>query len=92
MVDPKLHDFLKENDTGLYQRIGQQVIAYVHIYFCDLSDFVEIVGQNWFDEGGREVQMFDKTICVELSGLLDISDYKNCFDDYEYYFKESQEG
>jgi hypothetical protein len=95
MVDADLYDFLKVNETGLFkEKKSQEVRAYVHIDFIDLDKFVKIVGTGRFDEGGIEVRMFDKTICVELNEIfeddgLDISDYKNCFGEYDEYFKAS---
>jgi len=85
-VNAKLYDFLLKNDTGLYQS-GENIIPFVHIDFCDLAEFVEIVGIYQFEEGGIEVQMFDSTICIELTDIIEseghyLSDYKSCFDVY----------
>lgn len=93
-VIPELYDFLKDNETGLYNDIRcGEVIGYVHVNFYDLNDFVKIVGEGSFDEGGLEVQMFDNTICIEVNDIIErygqeLEDYKNCFnkDDWEEYF------
>lgn len=83
-----LYDFLKENETGLYKE-DNEIVTYVHISFYDLQDFVKIVGEDTFDEGGIEVRMFDNTICVDLNDIFEsfghgISNYKNCFNEYDY--------
>ena len=83
-VNVDLYEFMKENETGLFKR-NNDVIAYVHIYFFNLDDFVKIVGEDWFDEGGREVQMFNNTICIELNDVIEgdghkLSSYEGCFD------------
>jgi hypothetical protein len=95
MVDANLYDFLKANETGLFkEKKSQEIRAYVHVDFVDLDKFVKIVGIDHFVEGGIEVIMLDTSICIELNEIfecdgLDISDYKNCFGEYDEYFKES---
>ena len=82
-VNSKLYDFLLKNETGLYQD-KENVIPFVHIDFCDLAEFVEIVGSYHFDEGGTDVQMFENTVCIDLDYIIEseghyLSDYKSCF-------------
>jgi len=101
-VDPDLYEFLQNHETGMcLERHG--IVAYVHIEFYDLKDFVDIVESYPFDEGGLDVKMFEDTICIELNDIFEmegncILDYKNCFskDDIEYYkealLKEKGEG
>lgn len=92
-VIAELYDFLKENETGLYKNYKtDEVIGYVHISFYDLKNFVDIVGEDEFVEGGINVQMFNNSICVEINDIIEgygheLSDYKNCFDesDWDYY-------
>ena len=85
-VNPELYDFLKENKTGLYSEWRlQEVKAYVHIHFDDLSDFVKIVGRGRFDECGDDVIMFAETICIEINDIINgfdhsLLDYQDCFD------------
>lgn len=96
-VDANLYEVLKENETGLHMR-GRDVIAYVHLSFYDLKDFVEAVGEYCFDEGGLVVHMFLDSICVELNEIIEgkghnISSYIKCFDEdtWSYYVKEIKE-
>jgi hypothetical protein len=92
VVNPELYDFLKDHETGLYTREfhkNKTVFAYVHIPFYALSDFAEIIGGYYFDEGGMEARMFRDTICVEINDIIDgkghrLSAYKNCFDEYDW--------
>ncbi len=94
IVDADLYDFLKANETGLFRR-KEEVIAYVHVDFADLSDFVKIVGTNRFSEGGMEVVLMCDTVCVELNDIIEgygheLSDYRNCFGEWnEYFAKET---
>ncbi|WP_163583296.1 hypothetical protein [Gracilibacillus saliphilus] len=86
-VNAELYDFLKENETGM-MRNENGVIAYVHIPFFKLDDFVEIVGVCQFDEGGIEVQLFDTTVCVDLNDIIEneghsVISYENCFEESE---------
>lgn len=83
-----LYDFLKENETGLY-RNQDGIIAYVHINFCSLDDFVKIAGYGCFDEGGMDAKLFSNTIYVEINDLIegyghDLSSYKNCFEEHDW--------
>jgi hypothetical protein len=86
-VNPELYDFLKENETGLYTdwRL-QETIAYVHIHFSNLADFVRIIGNNsYFNDGGIQVLMFSNTICIEINDIIggldhSLCNYKDCFD------------
>ena len=83
-VNPDLYDFLKEADTGTYEENGK-TMAFVHIPFWQLDDFVKIVGTYYFEEGGMDVKMFDNTICIDLDRILyghdqSYEDYKNCFE------------
>jgi hypothetical protein len=83
-VDANLYEFLKENETGMHSQ-GEQVIVYVHIPFYNLKEFVEIVGDGAFDEGGLESHFFRESVCVELNDIIEndghnISSYKKCFD------------
>jgi len=87
IVNPELYDFLKENETGLCTDWKlQEVVAYVHIHFSDLSDFVRIIGNSsYFDDGGIEVLMFSNTICIEINDIIggldhSLLDYKDCFE------------
>lgn len=93
-VDADLYEFLKENETGMFRK-GDTVIAYVHVYFFRLDDFVKIVGDHWFDEGGYDAQLFRDTICIDLNDIIEgqghnLISYKNCFEesDIECYEKE----
>lgn len=96
-VNPDLYEFLKENETGLYTQEfhkDKTVYAYVHIDFCDLSSFVEIIGEYHF-EGGIKVHMLKETIAVELNDIIEsegdyLSDYKNCFDEDDWKHYEDQ--
>ena len=93
-VNPDLYDFLKEDETGLYassKEGDREIIAYVHIDFDDLKEFIEIVGANCFN-CGLDVQMFETTICIELNSIIEregdsLIDYEKCFpkNDWEAY-------
>lgn len=102
-VNADLYDFLKEHETSLYTTDYQKnkiVFAIVFVDFRDLSDFVEIVGDHHFEEGGMDVTMRSEYICVELNDIIEgdghyISNYRNCFDDdtwnlYEEKIKEME--
>jgi len=83
-VNADLYEFLKETacETGLfYDYKYKEVKSYVHIYFRNLKEFVEIVGIYHFDEGGLDVKMFEDSIVVELDDIFEDED--NCILDYK---------
>ena len=94
-VDANLYEFLRENETGVTKdECG--LVFYVHVRFYELADFVKIIGEHHFEEGGMGVLMFDETICIDLNDIIEgaghkITSYKRCFDDalrpYEEEFK-----
>lgn len=82
-INKALHDFLQENETGVYSKKGE-LIAFVHVHFCDLEEFTEMLGYHNFDEGGMEVTLCYQTVVVELNDIFEgyghtILDYKDCF-------------
>jgi hypothetical protein len=96
-VDADLYEFLKENETGLYRSHEgrKEIVAFVHVNFGSLDEFVEIIGNHWFEEGGLDVQMFRDSICVELNDIFEgfghgLLDYEKCFDEstWQEYRKE----
>lgn len=93
-VDVKLFDFLKENKTGMFRR-DREVIAYVHVDFFKLDEFIEVVGEHWFDEGGIEdCVLFRDSVCVELNDIIEsqghsLLAYQNCFSDSDIHTFES---
>jgi len=93
-VNAELFVFLMNNETGLYGKGDKEVIAYVHIDFSDLREFIEIVGEYYFAEGGMEVTLLSSTVAVDLNEIIEndghyLSAYKKCFDedDWEHYEK-----
>jgi hypothetical protein len=85
-VTANLYEFLKENETGIY-REKERLVAYVHIDFYDLKEFVGIIGDAHFDEGGIDAKMFNNTICIDINDIIEgegqyLSAYAKCFDDY----------
>jgi hypothetical protein len=97
-VNSDLFVFLMNHETGLYSTDfdkNKTVFAYVHIEFSDLSDFIEIVGQDYFVEGGMDVQLFANTVVVEINDYIEgfgqyLSAYKKCFSEHTWKDYESQ--
>jgi hypothetical protein len=89
-VNPDLYDFLKEYETGLYiSKKSIYVTAYVHIPFYALEDFIKVVGEYHFEEGGIDVKIMTNTICIDLNDIIesldqDLKDYKNCFNESDW--------
>lgn len=91
-VDPDLYDFLKNNETGLYT-CNNEVVAYVCIDFRDIQTFINIIGADFFSEGGIDCKTHDGYISIELNEFIEdglgqkLSSYKNCFgvDDWKEY-------
>lgn len=91
-VDANLYDFLKEHETSLYTQAfkkNKTVFAIVFVDFCDLKNFVEVVGSYPFEEKGLKVVMKEDYICIPLNDIIEgfghsLSNYKNCFSDHEW--------
>lgn len=96
-VHADLYDFLQENETGLYVK-DNELIAYVHVHFSNLDEFVGIIGSYPFDEGGLEVRMFERTLAIDLNGIIEADGhellaYRKCFneEDVTYYMEQLKE-
>jgi hypothetical protein len=91
-VDIDLYDFLKNNETGLYI-CNNELVVYICIDFRDVQTFINIIGANFFSEGGFDCKIHDGYISIELNEIIEewygqnLSSYKNCFgvDDWEEY-------
>ena len=85
-VDARLYEIMKENETGLHMDRNRNVVAYIHLSFYDIKEFVDCVGSGHFDEGGLEVRLFKDSLCVEINDIIEsnghnLSSYKKCFDE-----------
>ena len=83
-VNPDLYDFLKESETGTYEK-NDETIVFVRVPFWKLEDFVKIVGEYYFSESGADVRMFGNDIVIELNDIFaglnqGYEDYKNCLE------------
>src|SRR5690606_1844099 len=91
-VNAVLYDFLLEHEVQFYTQNFEKnktVHMIVFIPFYDLQEFVEIVGEYHFEEGGIEVNMKSDYIVVELNDIIEsnnhyLSSYKSCVDDWEW--------
>src|SRR5690625_3379404 len=95
-VDANLYEFLRANETGI-TKDDYGLVFYVHVPFYQLDEFVEVIGEHHFEEGGMNVLMFDDTLCIDLNDIIEgaghkITSYKKCFEDvlrpYEEEYKE----
>lgn len=86
-VNAELYDLLKKNETGLYTQDfhkNKTVFAYVHIDFRDVDELVEVMGSDYWSEGGVEARIMPMSVCVEVNDMIEhfghsLSDYKRCF-------------
>jgi len=94
-VDANLYEFLRANETGI-TKDNYGLVFYVYVTFYQLDEFVEVIGEHHFEEGGMNVLMFDDTLCIDLKDIIEgaghkITSYKKCFEDvlrpYEEEFK-----
>lgn len=84
-VEADLYEFLQNNETTIYKEDNEIIIA-VFVDFRDLEDFANMVGPDYFDDGGLEVIMKDSYLCIPVSDYINycghkISSYRNCFED-----------
>lgn len=90
-VNPDLYEFLRNNETGMYER-DNEIRFYVHVDHFDVREFVEMIGSGYLDDGGVEVQLLQSSIAVEINEIIEgechyFSSYKKCFpeDDWNQY-------
>ncbi|OAB36999.1 hypothetical protein PMSD_09995 [Paenibacillus macquariensis subsp. defensor] len=101
-VNAELYEFLRERETSLYTKDFERnktVFAYVRVDFTDIAEFIEVVGEDWFSEGGMEVVLCTGDVCIEVNDIIeshghDLSSYKKCFENewenYEDRIKEME--
>ncbi|TCI99952.1 hypothetical protein [Cytobacillus praedii] len=44
---------------------------YIWIRFYDLREFTDLIGCDWFDEGGEDVSLQYDCICMDLVDICD---------------------
>lgn len=83
MDEKKLYHFFKTHETGIRKKNGE-VEAWVHIYFYEVEEFADIIGENVLCEGYVKATIMSNTIAVELIDSVlwngEIEEYKDCFD------------
>ncbi|MBP2638875.1 MAG: hypothetical protein H6Q72_4782 [Firmicutes bacterium] len=94
-VDADLYEFLRNHECQLYRNKHEEIIAWVVVPFSDLDNLAKILGYGAFDDGGIEVHMMSGYIALELNEIFEsygnsISDYKNCFGEYDDYFGKGE--
>lgn len=89
-VNAELYEFMRERETGLYTENFKQnktVYAFVRVEFDELSEFIEMVGQEYFGEGPMDIKLCATDVCIEVNDLIEcdghyLSSYRKCFSDY----------
>lgn len=90
--NPDLYDFLKENETCIWDEMGELKFG-VHVHFAEIGEFIDIVGDYHLDDGGLEVTLNNtSTLFIPLEDIFTndgylMRHYKNCFD--AEHFKEA---
>lgn len=89
----ELYEFLKERECHLF-RENDEMQAWVVVPFYLLSDFVKVVGNTYFDEGGMDIKMFEDYLAIDLNYIFEaecefIYEYRKCFEEDEFKKYES---
>lgn len=89
MIDEELFYFLREHETKILVS-KNCILAYLYIQFEELDSFVSIIGDLAFDTNGINCNLYEDCLCIKINDLLEghgvtLEDYKNCFDQDEWY-------
>jgi hypothetical protein len=72
MSELELYKFIKDNNVEIDWR-GEKLIIWIH--HMDIKDFCELLGSEFFDDGGYDVNLrFGYSCCIALD-LVPICDY-----------------
>lgn len=87
----ELYEFLKEEvECGIqYKYETKSIECWVWLDFCQLKEFVDLVGNNYFYEGGVECNLQETRIAIDLNDIIeyqgdDIFSYKSIFQERDY--------
>ncbi len=72
--DLKVYKLIKENDyASEYGWQGKNFFVWIPFYMLDdfMKELIEIVGVDCFADGGFDVNLQDKQICIELKEILE---------------------
>lgn len=86
-VNADLYKFMLDNECHLFFKSG--VKAWACVQFCNLKDFVNAIGRNYFDEEGMGIRLFDTYVAVDLNEIIEgeghlLSSYQECFPEDEW--------
>ena len=94
-VNPDLYAFMKESEVHLYvDEQTKETKVYLFIDHSDIEDFIEIVGESYFNPENEIVANLQVgCIVIDIYDIITewfehkVSDYSNCFDcrDWERY-------
>ena len=83
----KLFELINNRDHNIIEEDGE-ISIYLFLYFFDLEEFCEYVGEYWFDEGGLEIILHKDYVAIDIFEILESEDgviaYKEAFSDIEY--------
>lgn len=88
MTELELYKFLRSSNVSCFridERETKPDMYLVWIYFWGIEDFIKLMGDYYFDEGGLEVNLQKDCICVDLNEFciddIDEEELKNAFTD-----------
>lgn len=82
--NPDLHAFLLENEMCMWVEKDELKFG-VHVHFCDIKEFIDILGHHVLDDGGidcnlnNEYTLFIPIDDYFLNNNLMVNHYKHCF-------------
>lgn len=89
LVNIDLYKILEDGEVKANTENGEAVL-YALINFYNLRDFTELMGENYFCEGGIDVELHDGYIAIRIDEIIEeifdneIESYREAIGEYEY--------
>lgn len=73
MTELQLYKFIQDND-GIEIDWRTHKHLYMWIPFYNLKEFTDLLGYDYFAEGGEEVSLQNDCICIDILDICEIFD------------------
>jgi hypothetical protein len=71
MMNKRQYDFVRliEESVQTPRRVGNEILVW--LYFSQLSEFTDLVGDSYFCEGGVDINLQDNCVVVDIKDILE---------------------
>jgi hypothetical protein len=70
-MNKRQYDFVRliEESVQTPRRVGNEILVW--LYFSQLSEFTDLVGDSYFCEGGVDINLQDNCVVVDIKDILE---------------------